>query len=154
MLESSEEKYATFINDLLDKGYASRVSDEQLNCIDKTVWYLPHHNVVYAKKPDKVRVVIDCAAKCHGKSLNDKILQGPDPKNSLVGVSCRFRQEAVSVKADVEGMFHQVCVHPKDVNTLKFLWYFHGELSAQPREYQIMVHLFQVFGHPVAQALP
>ncbi len=100
------------------------------------------------KKPDKVRVVFDCAGKYHGESLNDKILQGPDLTNSLVGVLCRFRQEAVAVMADVEAMFHQVLVHPKDVNALQFLWYPHGEWSAQPREYQMMVHLFGVVWSP------
>ena len=137
-----KQRYANFIDDLLDKGYACRVPDQQLSCNDETVWYLPHHNVVHVKKPDKVRVVFDCAAKYHGESLNDKILQGPDLTNSLVGVLCRFRQEAVAVMADVEAMFHQVCVHPKDVNALRFLWFPHGDLSAQPCEYQMLVHLF------------
>ena len=137
-----KQRYANFIDDLLDKGYARRVPDQLLSCNDENVWYLPHHNVVHAKKPDKVRVVFDCAAKYHGESLNDKILQGPDLTNSLVGVLCRFRQEAVAVMADVEAIFHQVCVHPKDVNALRFLWFPHGDLSAQHCEYQMMVHLF------------
>lgn len=137
-----KQKYANFIDDLLDKGYARRVPDQQLSCNGGNVWYLPHHNVVHAKKPDKVRVVFDCAAKYHGESLNDKILQGPDLVNDLVGVLCRFRQEAVAVMADVEAMFHQVCVHPKDVGALRFLWFPRGDLSAQPHEYQMMVHLF------------
>ena len=46
------------------------------------------------------------------------------------------------VMADVEAMFHQVRVHPKDVNALRFLWFPHGDLSAQPCEYQMLVHLF------------
>jgi len=136
------KKYTNFINDLLDKGHARTVPDQQLNCSDENIWYLPHHNVVNAKKPDKVRVVFDCAAKYHGESLNDKILQGPDLTNSLIGVLCRFRQEGIAMMADVEAMFHQVYVHPKDLNALRFLWFPNGDLSAQPHEYQMMVHLF------------
>ena len=66
------------------------------------------------KKPDKVRVVFDCAAKYHGTSLNENVLQGT---NFLIGVLLRFRQEPVAV-ADVEAMFHQVLVHPKAIDAL------------------------------------
>ncbi|XP_060589840.1 uncharacterized protein LOC132744996 [Ruditapes philippinarum] len=56
------------------------------------IWYLPHHPVVNPKKPGKVRVVFDCAAKYRGTSLNDNLLQGPDLTNSITGVLMRFRQ--------------------------------------------------------------
>ena len=39
-------------------------------------------------------------------------------------------------------MFHQVRVHPKDVDALRFLWFPHGDLSKDPEEYQMLVHLF------------
>ena len=155
-----KQKYTSFIDDLLDKGHARIVPDQQLSCNDKNLWYLPHHNVVNAKKPDKMRVVFDCAAKHHGESLNDKILQGPDLTNSLIGVLCRFRQEDVAMMADVEAMFHQVQVHPKDLNALRFLWFPHGDLSGQPHEYQVVIHdtsrwciCLEEFGHLVVQAL-
>ena len=74
--------------------------------------------------------------------MNNKILQGPDLTNSLIGVLCIFRQETVAIKADIEAMFHQVRVHPKDLNALRFLWYPHGNLSTEPQEYQMMVHFF------------
>lgn len=35
------------INDDIDKGYARRVPDEQLDVIDKPLWYLPHHAVFH-----------------------------------------------------------------------------------------------------------
>ena len=89
-----------------------------------------------------MRVVFDCAAKYHGESLNNEIPQGPDLTNSLVGVLLRFRQENIAMMADVEAMFHQVYMHPKDLNALKFLWFQNGDLSAEPHEYQMMVHLF------------
>ena len=91
------------------------------------------------KKPEKVRVVFDCAAKFSGQSLNSNVLQGPDMTNSLVGVLCRFRQEDV---ADVEAMYHQVRVNPNDIGALKFMWFPSGDLSKEPEEYQMLVHLF------------
>ena len=76
---------------------------------------------IQPSKPGKVRIEFDFSAKYRGSSLNDKLLQGPDLTNSLVGVLTRFRQEAVALMADVEAMFHQVKVVPEDCNALRFL---------------------------------
>ena len=64
---------------------------------DGMVWYLPHHPIFHPDKPDKTRVVFDCAAKFRKVSLNDKLLQGPDFTNTLVGVMTRFRQESIAL---------------------------------------------------------
>ena len=73
-------------------------------------------------------------------SLNDKLLQGPDLTNSLVGVLMRFHQESVALMADVEAMFHQVRVKPGDCSALRFLWWPDGD--AEPEEHMMTVHLF------------
>ena len=86
--------------------------------------------------------IIDCAAKYHGTSLNDNVLQAPVLTNSLIGVLLRFHQEPVPVMADVEAMFHQVLVHPKDIDALRFLWYHDGDLDKEPKEVRMLVHLF------------
>ena len=44
-------------------------------------------------KPDKVRVVFDCAACYDGVSSYSTLLQGPDLANNLIGVLTRFCQE-------------------------------------------------------------
>ena len=76
----------------------------------------------HPKKPDKIRVVFDCSAKCAGSSLNDQLLQGPDLTNSLVGVLTRFRQESVAFMSDIEAMFYQVFVPEEQRDFLRFLW--------------------------------
>ena len=81
-------------------------------------------------------------------SLNDQLLQGPDFTNSLVGVLLRFRQERVAVMADIEKMFHQVNVTPEDCEALRFLWWPGGDLSKEPVEYQMTVHLFGATSSP------
>ena len=90
------QKYSSFIDNLLDKDYARQVPDHQSNKSEKATWFLPHHPVFHPKKPEKVRVVFDCAAKYRGVSLNDVLLPGPDMTNSLIGVLTRFRQENAS----------------------------------------------------------
>ena len=132
-------KYTTCIEDLLHKGYGKKAP--AIAAPGRT-WYLRHHAVFHPAKPGKVRVVFDCSAKHRGSSLNDKLLQGPDLTNSLVGVLSRFRQEAVAVMADIEAMFHQVKVTPEDCNALRFLWWPDGDLTAQPEELMMAVHLF------------
>ncbi len=67
-------------------------------------WYLSHRPVLNPNKPNKMRVVFDCSKKYDNASLNDKVLQGPDLNNKLVGVLLCFRSERIAVMADVESL--------------------------------------------------
>jgi len=108
--------------------------------IDETqsriIWYLPHHLVINPHK-SKIRIVFDCAAKVGNISLNDKFVSGPDLMNSLVDVLIRFRKEPIVLVADVEQMFHQVMVNPKDRDALRFLWWPNGVLDQPPVPHRI-----------------
>lgn len=115
---------------------------------DETVWYIPHHRVYHPKKPDKLRVVFDCSAKFQGISLNNTLMTGPDLINSLVGVLCRFRKEAVAVICNIERMFHQFYIPPEMRNYLRFLWWENGQLETEPKEYRMAVHLFGASSSP------
>ena len=87
-------------------------------------------------------MVFDCAARYRGTSLNDQLLSGPDLANSLFGDFIRFRQEPVALSSDIEAMFHQVMVDPKDVDALRFLWWPDDDLFKRPVDFRMMVHLF------------
>ena len=115
-------------------------------------WYIPHHPVLNPKKPGKVRVVFDCAAKADNRSLNEELLRGPDLTNNLVGVLSRFREEPVAMMADIRGMFNQVMVAPEDRRYLGFLWWPEGELTAEPVAYTMNVHLFGATSSPSCAA--
>ncbi|KAK3715636.1 hypothetical protein QZH41_008075 [Actinostola sp. cb2023] len=136
------------MRDYIDKGHAVKVPKEELNLTDRPIWYLPHHPVVHPLKPEKVRIVFDCAAKAKGTSLNQELMQGPDLANQLTGVLIRFRQEPVGVVADVEAMFHQVLVEPKDCDALRFFWWPDGDLSTELEEYRMVKHLFGATSSP------
>ena len=136
------KKYSDNIDDLLAKGYATKVPECDLENPQQPLWYLPHHPVYNPNKPDKIRVVFDCAAKYQGSSLNDNLLQSPDLTNGLVGVLIRFREGPVAMLADVEAMFHQVRVAPLDTNALRFLWWPENDLSKEPEEFKMVVHIF------------
>lgn len=139
--ETFHEEYTTFLSDVIDKGYAEAVPQEQLRRKDGRVWYIPHHGVYHPRK-GKLRVVFDCGASFNGTSLNSELLQGPDLTNRLVGVLLRFRQEPIAMMADIQAMFHQVKVSEEDKDFLRFLWWPGGDVSLTPVEYRMTVHLF------------
>ena len=128
---SKYECYKQSMTEMLEKGYAEQVTESEINVqqSDGAVWYLPHHGVSSSAKSDKLRIVFDCAAKYRGVSLNDKVLQGPDLTNKLVGVLMRFREEPIALMADIECMFYQVSVAPRDRNVLRYLWWKDGDLD-------------------------
>ena len=140
-------KYCAFMKDLVEKGYAEPVPHEpETDYLGK--WYMPHHGVIHPQKPEKLRVVFDCAAKYRGSSINDHLLQGPDLANSLVEVLIGFRCGPVAFVADVEAMFYQVKVPPSDRNFLCFLWYPDGDLNSPPVEFRMTVHVFGATSSP------
>ena len=120
--------YRDTIKEYIASGHARKVPSPGDSAPGK-LWYLPHHPVFHPQKPNKVRVVFDCAARFRETSLNDQLLQGPDLTNNLTGVLLRFRQEPVALMADVEKMFHQVKVEPSDCDALRFLWWEEGDLT-------------------------
>ena len=139
--------YNSAIEDYIIKGYAERV-EANLPTVTNDQWYIPHHSVFNPKKPDKLRVVFDCAAVYNGVSLNKQLLKGPDLVNSLIGVLLRFRMGALAVVADIEAMFHQVKVPLKDRDRLRFLWWPNGESESEPEVFRMTVHLFGAASSP------
>ncbi len=137
-----KERYNKEMLDLLKKGHSEQVPEAAMGRNDGYVWYLPHHPVIHPRKPGKVRIVFDCAAKCRGISLNDTVLQGPDLTNRLVGVLLRFRLEPVGLMGDIEAMFHQVKVCPDDRDSLRYLWWEDGDPNKRVREHRMTAHLF------------
>lgn len=122
------QEYSDFMKDMIEKGYAVRVPENQLNCQDGKLWYVPHHGVYHPQKK-RLQVVFDCGASFQGTSLNNEPLQGPDLTNSLVGVLTRFRKEDVAIMADIEAMYYQVKVPEEDTDFMRFLWWPEGNIE-------------------------
>ena len=111
-------------------------------------WYLPHHPIVHPQKPQKPRIVFDCAAKYEDVSLNDRLLQGPDVTNTLVAVLSRFSQEPTAFMADIGAIFCQVKVSPIHRHVLQFLWWKDDDYNQPPEEYRMSVHPFGAKSSP------
>ncbi|XP_028394495.1 uncharacterized protein LOC114518689 [Dendronephthya gigantea] len=146
--EKYRHDYVTFVENLITKGYAEKILTEQNSPTSGKIWYLPHHGLYHAKKPDKIRVVFDCSARYGNTSLNDQLLQGPDLTNTLIGVLTRFRQEPFAFTADIESMFYQVNVPINQRDFLRFVWWPNGDLSQPIEEYRMTVHIFGAVSSP------
>ncbi|XP_033101162.1 uncharacterized protein LOC117104423 [Anneissia japonica] len=145
--------YTTFMENMIEKGYAEKVKGDKPDENNSRIWYIPHHGVYHPQKANKFRVVFDCAAKFQGISLNDMLLQGPDLTNSLIGVLVRFRQHEIALMSDIEGMFLHVKVPEADRDALIFLWWEHGNLTHQPTVYRMTSHLFGATSSPASANL-
>ncbi|XP_055585281.1 uncharacterized protein LOC129738121 [Uranotaenia lowii] len=109
------------MREYVEKKYAHRATAVELNQADpKRIWYLPVGVVTNPKKPAKVRMIWDAAAKVDGISLNSMLLKGPDQTASLVAVLFRFRQFQVS--SDIREMFHRIHIRDDDKHSQRFLW--------------------------------
>jgi hypothetical protein len=146
--EKFNAHYKAFMENMLEKGFAEEVPTDEEERNDGRVWYIPHHGVYHPKKPDKIRVVFDCAAKFQGTSLNNVLLQGPDLTNNLVGVLLRFRQEPVAITSDIEQMFYQVKVAEEDRDLSRFYWWPDGDIESTPKSYRMTVHVFGATSSP------
>ena len=152
------EEYIDFMQLMMDSKFAEVVPEDEILRPPGKSWYLVHFGV-HHKQKKKLRIVFDASLKYKGVSLNDMLYQGPDLVNNLIGVLLRFRQERVAIAADIRKMFYQIRVSETDQDYLRFLWYPNGDLSSEPREYRITVHVFGAISSPsianfVLQHLP
>ncbi|XP_055585251.1 uncharacterized protein LOC129738089 [Uranotaenia lowii] len=120
------------IKGYLEKGYAHKASRKELSETesDKT-WYLPLGVVQNPKKPGKVRLIWDAAARVSGMSLNDTLLKGPDLLTSLPAVLLRFRQRNIAITGDIKEMFHQIRIRASDKQYQRFLFRDHPQEPPQ-----------------------
>ncbi|XP_052759175.1 uncharacterized protein LOC128202521 [Galleria mellonella] len=115
-------KYEEKIQENVDKGYISKLTPEEASIQTNKTWYLPHFAVFNPNKPNKLRIVLDCAAKSDGKSLNDFLLSGPDFLTSLPAVLLGFRLGKYCVIGDIQEMFHRVLIREDDRHAQRLLW--------------------------------
>ena len=140
-------KYSSVMEKYGTEGSSRQVPDDEVTKLNP-IWYLPHHAVWHPRKPEEPRVVFDCASKSGGTSLNEQLLRGPENTSTLIGVIQRFRVDDIAVTADIKRMFHQVYVAPEDSGALCYLWWPNGDLSMEPKTYQMLVHIFGAKSSP------
>ena len=136
--ENYRKGYTEFMTRLIKMGYARKVPKSK---IKERAWYAPHHGVIHPVKK-KIRPVFNCSSEKDGISLNKRLIQGPDPANSLIGVLLRFRKGKIAFTADIETMYYQVRIPEEHFKFLRFFWWEDEELSGEPDEFEMCVHPF------------
>ena len=141
------EAYTTAINQYVEKGFAEEVLD--LTSGDGSVRYLPHHAVFRAdRQTTKCRIVFDASAREQDNvSLNDCVLPGPALQPNLASVLIRFRTHRIGMMADVEKMYLQIKLSPKDQDVHRYLW---RDLKTDeaPKVYRMLRLIFGVNSSP------
>ena len=137
----TKDSYAKTISDDFSTGYIVRVKKADYFKVDQPrEWYLPHHPVVHPHKPGKVRRVLNGAAKFHCQSLNSALLARQDLLQSLIHIRFRSRQYPFAVSADIERIFIQVGVIPRDRPSVQFFWREHT--AAELAVFESVRHIF------------
>ena len=129
---------------MIEHGYAVLVDPDVQQGEEGKVWYIPHHNT----KGEKFRIVFDASCCYKGVTLNERLLQGPNNTNLLLGVLLRFRLHEYAVVADIKSMFHQVRVDPSDRSALRFLYWRDGDPDDVVNTYEMSVHAFGLTSSP------
>ena len=144
---SLKQRYEEAINVDLQDGYDQNLEENELDeTKDRRQWYAPHHPVINTHKLENVRRVCNAAAKYKGESLNDKLLMGPDLLPNLVGIIFRFRENQITLTADIEAMFLQEKVPPEECRVLRFLW--RSEPKNKIGVYEYTRHVFGAKSSP------
>ena len=141
------DDYQSFMADMIEKGYAEEIPDDELSGQEGKMWYVAHHGV-YSQKKEKIRVVFDCSGSFKGQCLNSQLMQGPDVSNNMAGILMRFRKGTVAITCDIQGMFNQVMVAPEDRDLLRFVWWRDGDIRQEPVDFRMATHLFGATSSP------
>lgn len=71
-----EKWHKNKIEEYVQKGYARKLSAEEVSVKTDQTWYLPHFVVKYVNKGNKNRLVFDVATILDGESFNSRLLKG------------------------------------------------------------------------------
>ena len=148
MIRSFFETYCEKINEYFKCGYAVPVENDSYVLPEK-INYIPHHSV---STLSKFGIVFDCSSKFNDKSLNDKLLVGPDLSSNLLAVLLRFRELPTAVVADIKAMFSHVFVDKYNRDAFRFLWYPNYDLSQDSVDYRMQTHVFGARSSPCCAA--
>ena len=128
MLKSTEKRlmrdkkravvYQEQMEDMLNRGVASKLNHSELKEYQGPVQYISHHEVINSKSSSTpVRIVFNSSAKFNGLSLNDYWVKGPDLMNNMLGIILRFREGQFALAGDIKKMYHSIHMSLLDQHT-------------------------------------
>ncbi|XP_074099940.1 uncharacterized protein LOC141528017 [Cotesia typhae] len=118
--EKIRDDYIAFLQEYKDLMHMSLTSESS----SEQGFYFPHHAVINKDSvTTKTRVVFNGSSKTSsGISLNDTLMVGPKLQDDLFVILIRYRTHLIVITADIEKIYRQVLVHPKDRRFQKILF--------------------------------
>ena len=137
------EDFCNQITDMLKRGAAIVLSDEEVHSWKGDYYFLPLVGVKGKKK--WLRLCFDAARRQGGcPSMNECIHKGPDRfLNNLLAVLLGFRNGRVGCVADISKFHNQVYLETADIHMQRFLWR-NMDTSVAPAVYAVRVNNFGV----------
>ncbi|XP_076549214.1 uncharacterized protein LOC143306720 [Osmia lignaria lignaria] len=113
--------YREFLSEYASFGHMKKA--DPLPPITRDCYYIPHHAVFReSSETTRLRVVFNASRRSsNGKSLNDLLLTGPKLQQVLVAILIRWRQFQFVYTADVEKMYRQILIDPRDLDYQRIL---------------------------------
>ncbi|XP_045130250.1 uncharacterized protein LOC123515574 [Portunus trituberculatus] len=117
------QRYHNEIKDMVKRGVARQLSEEEMQSYNGPIHYISHHEVLKADSASTpLRIVFNSSSSYMGQKLNEFWAKGPVVFNNMLGVLLRFRQERVAITGDISKMYHSVKINTLDQHTHRFLW--------------------------------
>lgn len=119
-----KQEYVRFMKEYIELGHMTDISHSDVLHKETQVYYMPHHAVIKeTSSTTRTRVVFDASAKTDNNvSLNDVLMVGPTVQPDLYTIITRFRTYPIAFVADIEKMYRQVQIDPRDTSYQRILW--------------------------------
>jgi hypothetical protein len=114
--------YNEFIKEYEQLGHMHEVKLNQDGI--KSSYFMPHHGVFRPESSTtRLRVVFNASAPSkNGKCLNEIFMNGGVVQDQLIAILLRFRLHKYAFSADIQKMFRQIKVDPRDTKLQRILW--------------------------------
>ncbi|XP_070516636.1 uncharacterized protein [Cardiocondyla obscurior] len=130
-----QEAYRDFMQQYESLGHMTVACDDA-NLTGRPC-YLPHHGVLRESSTStKLRVVFNGSARgSSAESLNQFLMTGANLLPALADVLLRWRRHRFAVAVDVEKMYRQIEVDPRDRDLQRILW--RNDPESEIREFRL-----------------
>ncbi|XP_033221154.1 uncharacterized protein LOC117175553 [Belonocnema kinseyi] len=127
-----KSEYFAFLSEYKELNHMELANDFEETDSSQTV-YLPHHPIIQeSSSTTDLRVVFNASSlTSNGSSLNSHLHIGPKLLTDLVSIILHWRMPQFVFVADVEKMFRQIKVDPRDCDYQRILWHSSEEQLAR-----------------------
>ncbi|XP_018395706.1 PREDICTED: uncharacterized protein LOC108774166 [Cyphomyrmex costatus] len=135
---TSASEYSNFLDEYRTLGHMNQIQNPAMPSLTGQSYYIPHHAVIRTSSATtRLRVVFNASSpSSNGTSLNDLLLVGPKLQIDITTVLLQWRQHRYVYIADIEKMYRQILVDPRDTDFQRILWRASPDVPVD--EYRLM----------------